>query len=324
MRRPFPHLFSIIALVVGVMLTIAVSTAATAGDFSLKQVEDGIEVRIGGKLFTKYVTQSGPKPILYPLIGPTGKPMTRNYPITKEKLPTERQDHVHHRSFWFTHGKVNGVNFWSETEGHGEQVQKKVVKAEASGNRATIITQNDWLGPDGKKVCEDVRTLTFGANGKHRWIDFDITIKASEGDLTFGDDKEGTFGVRVAGTMKVDAKLGGQIINSNGQTDKQAWGKRAAWVDYHGPVDGETVGVAILNHPGSFRFPTHWHVRTYGLFTANPFGWSFFEGKNKDGAHTIAAGESMTLNYRVLLHAGDEKVGEVAKEFEAYSQLDKE
>ena len=104
------------------------------------------------------------------------------------------------------------------------------------------------------------------------------------------------MGVRVAGTMKVDAKLGGRIVNSEGQTDGDAWAKRAAWVDYHGPVDGLTVGVAILNHPSSFRFPTYWHVRTYGLFAANPFGWQDFQRSDDvDGSCALAPGESITL-----------------------------
>ena len=69
-----------------------------------------------------------------------------------------------------------------------------------------------------------------------------------------------------------------------------AWGQPAAWVDYHGPIDGKTVGIAILNHPSSFRYPTHWHVRTYGLFAANPFGLHEFPGgKKADGTLTLRA-----------------------------------
>ena len=127
--------------------------------------------------------------------------------------------------------------------------------------------------------------------------------------------------IRVAGTMKVDAKKGGRIVNSEGQTDGDAWGKPAAWVDYHGPVDGQTVGVAILNHPGSFRYPSYWHVRTYGLFAANPFGLRDFKRSgNVDGSHTLAPGESFTLRYRFLFHRGDEKAGKVAEAFAVYSK----
>lgn len=281
----------------------------------------GAVVRVDGQLFTEYIPKSGPKPVLWPLIGPSGKAMTRTYPIKEEKIEGEKQDHIHHRSFWFTHGKVNGVNFWGETDPHGEIVQKSIA---VDPKKSTIVTTNDWLAPDGKKVCEDERTLSFGANGNERWIDFDIVVKATNGDLVFGDDKEGVFGVRVAGTMDVTAKLGGKIVNSEGQVDDAAWGKPAKWVDYHGPVGGETVGLAILNHPSSFRYPTRWHVRTYGLFTANPFGLSFFEPAAKqDGSHTIESGQTMQLRYRVILHTGDEKQGQIAEAFEKYSEVKK-
>jgi hypothetical protein len=146
-------------------------------------------------------------------------------------------------------------------------------------------------------------------------------VKATKGPVTFGDNKEGAFGMRVAHSMSVDAKQGGKIINSEKQTNEGAWGKPAAWVDYHGPVQGETAGIAIFNHPSSFRYPTYWHVRTYGLFAANPFGLhEFIRAKATEGAYTIRSGKSMTLRYRVYLHRGDEKVGKVAEAFAAYSK----
>ena len=78
-----------------------------------------------------------------------------------------------------------------------------------------------------------------------------ITIKATEGDVTFGDTKEGTFGVRVAGTMKVDERLGGRIVNSEGLTNGDAWGKPADWVDYITVTPGQKTS----RNPNS-RFTT--------------------------------------------------------------------
>ncbi len=87
----------------------------------------------------------------------------------------------------------------------------------------------------------------------------------------------------------MDDKAGGKIVNSDGLVDDEAWGKQAAWVDYSGPVDGQTVGIAILNHPQSLRYPTYWHVRTYGLFAANPFGVHDFLGQpDANGSLTLA------------------------------------
>jgi hypothetical protein len=311
-----------IAVLCCVLFALHISRTGAA-EFNMTKENDGITVKLDGKLFTRYLIKSGAKPVLWPIIGPTGKEMTRAYPLT-DGTPEETKDHIHHRSFWFTHGNVNGVSFWDEGGKNGNTVHKEFLKVAGSmqGVPAVIVATNDWVGPDDKKICEDVRTLTFGREGESPYIDFDITVKASNGEVKFGDTKEGTFGVRVAETMKVIAKMGGQIVTSEGLTDDEAWGKPAAWVDYHGPVDTETVGIAILNHPTSFRYPTHWHVRTYGLFAANPFGLHDFKAA-EDGSYTLGAGETMTLRYRVLLHKGDEKEGKIAEAFAAYAKVEK-
>lgn len=162
--------------------------------------------------------------------------------------------------------------------------------------------------------------MTFDAARGLRWIDFHAKVTATSDKVVFGDTKEGSFGVRVAGSMRVELEGGGRIVNSEGQTDKAAWGQRAPWVDYSGPVDGETVGIAILNHPKSFRYPTYWHVRTYGLFAANPFGLHNFLNSNKvDGSLTLAEGDSFEVFYRVILHAGDAEDANIAAEFKRYA-----
>ena len=302
---------------------VAVSPASAA-DIVAERTDRGVAVKIDGQLFTEYLTCSGTKPILWPVIGPTGQPVTRAYPM--ETNPDERQDHPHQRSIWFTHGDINGVDFWDENPKkvtRGTTKHREFVTVE-SGPRARIVTRNDWLGPDGKKVLEDERRLEFAADGDSRWIDLEIILKASEGPVTFGDTKEGTMGVRTAASIKVDAKKGGKIVNSNGLVDAEAWGKQAAWVDYYGPVGDDVVGIAMMNHPTSFRFPTYWHVRTYGLFAANPFGvQDFTRSKGVDGSYTLPAGESIRLKYRLLFHKGDEKQGKVAKVYKEFAESGK-
>lgn len=311
MLRIFRHALAVLLLA---------AAPLTAAEFTIEKQDDGLTVKLDGQLVTRYVTKSGAKPILFPLVSPTGKELTRGWPM-RDALEFEAKDHPHHRSLWLTHGNVNGVDFWSESGKNGTIVHREFVKAEG-GDTATIVSQNDWLAPDGKKVCEDERTIRIGGDNNARWIDFDTTIKASEGPLTFGETKEGAFGVRVWETMKLTAKKGGHIVNSEGLKDKETWSKPAAWVDYHGPVDGETLGIAILNHPQSFRFPTTWHVRDYGLFAANPFGGKDFsaDAAKKYGEHKLEPGESITLRYRVILHKGDEKEGKIAEAFADYSK----
>jgi hypothetical protein len=297
-------------------VAISLSTIAAA-ELSADKTEKGATVKIDGKPFAEYVIDSGKKPIVWPIIGPTGKAMTRAYPMEAAK---DTKDHPHHRSLWFSHGDVNGIDFWTEGNGKGTVKHQEFVKVQG-GKTAVIITRNNWLGPDGKKVLEDERTFTFAADENARWIDFDITLKASEGKVKFGDTKEGTFGMRVPDTMRVDSKKGGRIVNSKGQTDDAAWGVPAEWVDYSGPVDGENVGIAIFDHPSSFKSPTYWHVRTYGLFAANPFGLQDFpNGAGKDGSATLAQGETMKFRYRIYLHKGDEKIGKVSEAYAVYAK----
>ena len=305
-----------------IVLTSFSFSALDASEVTVEKTDRGAVVKVDGQLFTEYLIKSGNKPICYPIIGPTGKAMTRHYPMVSDKVEGEKQDHPHHRSFWFTHGDVNGVSYWHEGANAGNIVHREFVKLESAGSTAVIVTRNDWIGPDGKKACSDERTLTFGADEGRRWIDFDITFTAAGSEpVKFGDTKEGSFGVRVAGTMKVDAKKGGQVVNSAGQTDGGAWGKPAAWVDYSGIVGDQRLGVAIMNHPSSFRFPTYWHVRTYGLFAANPFGLHDFKrSKDVDGSHRVPKGESLKLRYRVLIHRGDEKEGRVAEAYAEYAK----
>jgi hypothetical protein len=250
-------------------------------------------------MFAGYVTDYEGMPIVYPIVGPTGKRMTRDFPMIHE-YEGVKADHRHHRSLWFAHGNVNGLDFWTVKN---KIVHKRFAKAECDGETVLLVTENDWIGNDDQILCRDVRTLRFAAEKDRRLIDFDITITAVQDKVVFGDTKEGSFGIRVPEAIAVETGKGGLFVNAEGKLGEQeAWGKRSAWVDYHGIIDGEKVSITILNHPSSLRYPTYWHVRNYGLFAANPFGVSDFENLDdkQAGNHTLSKGESFTLRYRVV------------------------
>ena len=74
---------------------------------------DHISVVIDGKPFTDFFFgPKSPKPYLWPLRAATGTVVTRGYPIDAS-VPGETHDHPHHRGLWFTHGDVNGFDFWA-------------------------------------------------------------------------------------------------------------------------------------------------------------------------------------------------------------------
>jgi hypothetical protein len=299
---------------------------ATAGGPSpgvqITPLPDRLRVEINGRLFTEYFFKDVPRPYCYPLIGPGEAAMTRNWPM--KTTPDEDHDHPHHRSFWFAHGMVNGHDFWSEEKNFGKIVHQGFDEIKSGRSVGVIKSHDQWIAADGTLVCTDERVLRIHAPASpdQRMIDFEITLHPANGDLTLGDTKEGTMAIRLAETMRLKGQVGhGHIVNSQGVRDDATWGKRAEWCDYYGPVDGQTVGVAIFDHPQNPRHPTWWHVRDYGLFAANPFGRHEFERlpDKTAGNLIVPAGKSITFRYCFYLHLGDEQQAKVAEKYHEYA-----
>jgi len=324
--------------------------AANDSGVTIVRTNDRVRVEINGEHFTDYWYKGNQHPAIskdrsgnsitnptrhvyfYPLIGPGGANMTRSWPM-KDDVEGEEKDHHHHRSLWFSHGAVNGVDFWAETSKAGKIQHAGFVEIKSGKDEGVIISSNRWVAPDGTVVCTDERVFrVYNRPANERVVDFEITLKApANRDVLFGDTKEGTMAIRVNEQMRVTRGRkqpgGGHIVLSTGvrddappeRGDTQTWGKRAAWCDYWGKVDGKEVGIAIFDHPSNPVHPTYWHVRDYGLFAANPFGIHDFEKKPPGtGNLNIEAGKSVTFKYRLYIHEGDEKKAKVAERYQEY------
>jgi hypothetical protein len=301
--------------------SLAEGKSESAGGVEVTESQAGADITIDGVFFTSYQTHNGPKPYLWPIIGPSGMPMTRAFPMDK-KVKGELRDHIHHRGLWFTFDRVNSTDFWAETPTSGKSVHEKFVSMTSGPVFGEIVSQVSWNTRKDAPVAQDVRTYRFYRVPGARLVDFSISMTSSSGPLQFGDSKEGLFAIRVNEQMKVERKENpGSIMNSAGQKNGEAWGKRAEWVDYFGKIDGKSVGIAMFDAPTNFRHPTYWHVRTYGLFAANPFGVSHFTGdKTQDGSHSVPEGESYKANYRVYFHEGGPEEAKVADWYAAYAK----
>lgn len=285
----------------------------------ISKAGDDIEVRIDDKLFTRYVTKSGPnKPYFYPILTPEGDHLTRRWPM--EQVAGESHDHPHHRGLWFTHGSVNGIDFWSEEKNTGKTVNITFGLKGGNENSSGFVAQTEWRGPDDKLIATDTRHFTFFAlpNGD-RLMDFMIVIKPNGAPLVFGDTKEGMFGLRLPDALAPAQKKGGHSVNAEGLTDAALWGKPSNWVDFWGTIGGQTYGVAIFDHPQNIRHPQTWHARDYGLFAVNPFGLhDFGQGAKGAGDFTVPANKRLILRYRLLFHKGDAKTARIAEQYTDY------
>lgn len=285
----------------------------------ITEVGDVLEVTINGEPFTQYHFKQVSRPFLYPVLGPGGAPMTRDWPMNEG--PNDEKDHPHHRSLWFAHGEINGVDFWSESATAGKTVHDGFIEVKSGREAGLIKSRQKLVARDGRVIATDIRTIRIHNTEPYRVMDYEVTIQASEGDLVLGDTKEGSMAIRVAPTINLKGKVAqGRIVNSEGVRDGDTWGKRAKWCDYYGPVNGKVVGVAIFDHPSNPRHPTWWHVRDYGLFAANPFGQHDFEQKEKGvGDLKVKAGESVTFRYRFYFHGGTTEEAGIKSRYEAYA-----
>ena len=71
-----------------------------------------------------------------------------------------------------------------------------------------------------------------------------------------------------------------------------------------GKVDQEAVTLVILDHPKNTGFPTYWHARGYGLFSANPLGQEVFSNGKEKLNFTLEPKQSVTFRYRLLIFSG--------------------
>jgi hypothetical protein len=163
--------------------------------------------------------------------------------------------------------------------------------------------------------------MVFYSDPELRIIDFNIALKAIE-KVTFNDTKEGTFGLRLAAGLEAPTrnapalpKRTGLMVNSNGE-------ESANWVDMSGEVEGDKVGVAIFDNPANPGHPTYWHVRGYGLLAANIFGRKAFERNDAvNGSRTLEPGETLTFQYRVVVHPGDSRTANIAALYDKYAAM---
>ena len=289
-----------------------------------------IDVQMNGTPFTSYQYQESlPKPVLFPLVTASGKTLTRGFPIDPQ--PGERVDHPHHMGHWFNYGNVNGLDFWNNSdaipeeklEHYGKIVHSEIV--DINDEQGSITTKSQWQTITDEPLLEENTTFKFSQEGNTRIVDRFTTLTALT-DVSFKDNKEGVFGVRVTRAMELPAKkpaifvdaqgnptevkvlyntgVNGNYLSSEGLEGNDVWGTRAEWVKLYSTIDEEPVSITIIDHPNNVGYPTYWHARDYGLFSANPLGQKVFSKGKEVLNFALKQGESTTFHYRMLIHNG--------------------
>jgi hypothetical protein len=319
------------AQVVG--LAVLCATILAGASVTFERTANQIAIKIAGQAFTTYYFDpETAKPYLMPLRTASGLVITRRFPVGNDVSkgdPKASSFEPHQRPLFFGHGDLDGLDFWQEPifdryysdhghQAYGHMILKSVERASSENNAVTLRARFTLNEPSNRVIAEETQTFTFRGDTQTRTIDCDFVLYATAGPLDIGDTKEGTFGLRLV--PELSAPLVHMLNSAGAQGEKAIWGKPADWVDYSGVIAGTPVGVAIFDSPTSFRHPTTWHARAYGLFAANPFGRREFTGDAKqDGSWSVPEGKSVTFRYRVLIHQGNFGPAQISAAYNRYA-----
>lgn len=230
-----------------------------------------------------YVTDRAPKPYVHPLCTPAGHCLTR----------VEPPDHVWHRGLWFTIKYVNGENFWEEEAPYGTQVH-------------VVPGTIEWLRPNGDVVLHEQRVITESHLDNDAYaLDWSTTLVAAcnvELDRTPFQGWGGYGGLTLRGRPDWhDTRL---LLADGAQTGSRVIGIPARWCDISGEIDDAgPCGIAMLDAPTNPRHPVPWYGSTRSPVYGDD-GWSNFLNASFlfDAPLSLAAGETLRLDYRVIVH----------------------
>lgn len=240
-------------------------------------------------------------------------------------------DHPWHHALWFSWKMLNGVNYWEEDRKTGQSDGRTEVQhadvALHHNYSATLRLSLTYHPVNGAAVLTEERTIVVSrpdADGRYR-LDWRATFTAAQQDVllqgrTAGGGYAG-LSVRISQNSR-----DWQLIDSEGREDapaggtaKNTHGQKAAWADFSltDTASGATGGIAIFQHPSSFRYPTYWHniindKAMFGYFSPAPL-WA--------EPYTLPAGQTLSVRYHVLVHSGKESKEQLAGESNAFVAL---
>jgi hypothetical protein len=284
-----------------------VSAQPASGKLEAKLEKSQVVVTVGGQLFTCYKFDSSQK---YPYFWPV------NGPASGQSITTETSEpYPHHHSLFFGCDRVNGGNYWQDTNERGQIISQGPKIVEPSGSKVIFTDEGLWKQPGKEPILRDRRQIVITApSDSLRLIDFRVTMEPLT-DIRILKTNHSLFSARVV--LELGVAKGGTLVNTEGQTsEKGTFGVASPWCDYYGTRAGVTEGLAILQSPGNRWYPAKWFTRDYGFFSPTPMYW--LEGDQLD----LPKGEKLTLSYRVVVHSGDTQKAGIPALFDAYKRTE--
>jgi hypothetical protein len=270
--------------------------------FALKEDPNKVVILLDGQPVAAYCyAPEQAKPYIAPLCLPSGRALTR--PVDG----SASVDHPHHQGLFLAYGDVNGVDFWGN-QGTLPQIRHVGFVdrgVDDAGRTVTLEVVLHWVDRQGATLLEERRKMRFFGVQNGFCIDFESRLEAVEA-VRFGDTKEGMFALRLADDLREKGGRG-RFYSASGKRGAAAvWGTQDSWVCLAAGEGEGAVLVGIKPLGNSLGRPFFWHVRDYGLFSANPLGWAAFgaDRDNPDGLGRdiwLPAGNALKMGFRVVI-----------------------
>lgn len=272
-------------------------------DLKWKKTDKSIALTNDGKTAWQFnYGKETSKPYFHPLSLPDGTVLTQDRP----------DDHPWHHGLWFTWKYINGVNFWEEDRKTGKSIGttnwNDVRVQTRDDHTATITMSLAYNHPGQKPILKEKRTMhMFPPNEDGTYcIDWvskftacsDINVKLDRTPIP-GEKDGQSWGGYAGLSVRLNGKGDGWAVTTEKGPVNLVGGTfrgKANSMDFSGVFDEKPAGIAILDHPENLNTPTPWYA-----ITGKPMKY-FSPAVICYKPHTIPAGKTLNLNYRVIIH----------------------
>ena len=325
-RHRWLGLAAILVAVMGAAITLS-AVAAQAGEAPggwQWQREAGKSVTLVGPEGVLWQFNFAPTlhlPHFHPVATVDGRTLTWNSP----------PDHAWHHALWFAWKFVGGVNYWEldrktgKSPGLTEWKAPRVTTRDDHSARIEMDLAYRPAGSDAGPVMTEQRVMEVSApdaEGVYH-VDWTSTFTAGEKDVVLdrtplpGEPGGQGWGGYAGLSVRLAKDLADRVaVSTDGpvplEGDKYR-GKHTA-MDYAGVIGGRPAGIAILDHPKNLNTPTPWYV-----IVGKPMSY-FSPAVICYKPHTLKAGKTLTLRYRVLVHPGRWNADRLKKEVARFAR----
>lgn len=270
----------------------------------VENLPGGLEVFVGEQPVLRYHTRVVPPPsgvdpvyarsgFIHPLFSPSGKILTDPFPV----------GHVHQHAVFSAWSRATfrhqTVDFWNQASKLGNVEHRAVLARHKDGFTAHLQQVSAKQGPALDEIWKvrveesrdpfiiDLETEQSCATSDEVYLHhYRYGGLAFRGSKHWNAEDEENF----EGPMK--------ILTGEGIADREEGNHTAPrWLAVYGPVEGQTVGVVYMDHPGNLR-----HPQPVRIHPTMPY---FVFGPVVSGSVIIRPGMAYRARYRIITFEGE-------------------